>query len=332
MSAVLVSPLGKSPGAVSGVYFGLEQEGIQITQVITIGTRDPGVTSAANDYLRKIFRHEAVEYTPMSVKEDDLRAPKDEVFVLVERIRLALQKANATSLDVYVAVTGGRSGMGALTLMMAQLYGAKEILHLRVDSEIEFGGSVDQLTNLVSVGAMLKSPYLDPTLWGDDAWDLVRLPFLDLQSLLPVTQDFSQVGQWPDFSNPLLSLLLLSNAQKFTDIFSPKMTFGMVEEIFALKTEYDRADPYGREDIIAKLEYLLKETGYTEAEIAENKKIVRSQELPGLPSEELAMQPPSELHALWVWFLSNRGELKDLAAIGGFFLNLAKYSQDYFNF
>ena len=55
MSNVLVSPLGKSPGAVSGVYFALKAEGIKIDTVFTIGTRDREVLEARG-YLQKIFK------------------------------------------------------------------------------------------------------------------------------------------------------------------------------------------------------------------------------------------------------------------------------------
>jgi hypothetical protein len=52
---VLISPVGFSPGAVSGVYFALDKRGIQVNQVITVGTRHDDVRKATGS-MKALFR------------------------------------------------------------------------------------------------------------------------------------------------------------------------------------------------------------------------------------------------------------------------------------
>ena len=94
---VLVSPLGLAPGAVSGVYFALREEGFDIGKVITVGTSDRHVQRAAKRYLTPLLKHEGVDYEPMHILAEELHSNDDEedndqVLSYVAKVGLAWRK------------------------------------------------------------------------------------------------------------------------------------------------------------------------------------------------------------------------------------------------
>ena len=190
---VLISPLGRSPGAVSGVYFGLRERDTPVREVITVGTSDDDVQKAADYWLEPLFRSETgVAYRPRFITSEELQGGEQDVGPFTALMGLHIQQAREAGHVVHVAVTGGRSGMGALGALAAQLYGADHLWHLWVERAIEEGGSVDRLhppkdcTNV----------YLNPTAQGKErkAWELVALPFVDLTPLHGVIRDYLLEG------------------------------------------------------------------------------------------------------------------------------------------
>jgi len=190
---VLISPLGRSPGAVSGVYFGLRKRDTPVGEVITVGTSDDDVQKAADYWLEPLFRSETdVAYRPRFITSEELQGGEQDVGPFTALMGLHIQQAREAGHVVHVAVTGGRSGMGALGALAAQLYGADHLWHLWVERAIEEGGSVDRLhppkdrTNV----------YLNPTAQGKErkAWELVALPFVDMTPLHGVIREYVRNG------------------------------------------------------------------------------------------------------------------------------------------
>jgi len=191
---VLISPLGFSPGAVSGVYFALEQKDIKINQVITVGMAHQGVRDAAATLDALLRRVGGVAYKACYIDAEELRgAVQDASGPFAARVGLYIDRARRAGQTVHVAVTGGRSGMGALAALAAQIYRAHHLYHLWVDEEIERGGA-----DPTRVRPDPENPYVNPTIKGKDAWNLVPLPFVDLSSWIEDAEKYRQSGQVPE--------------------------------------------------------------------------------------------------------------------------------------
>jgi len=192
---VLISPLGFSPGAVSGVYFALKEErDVKIDQIITVGTAHQGVRDAAA-ILDTLFRRVGdVAYKACYVDAEELRGDvRDASGPFAARMGLYISRARQAGQTVHVAVTGGRSGMGALAALAAQIYRADHLYHLWVDEEIERGGSDPR-----RVRPDPQNPYVNPTVEGRDAWSLVPLPFVDLSDWIKDAEKYRKSGQVPE--------------------------------------------------------------------------------------------------------------------------------------
>ncbi len=257
----LVSPLGRAPGAVSGVYFALrERYDIEIGRVITVGTSHPDVLSAANNYLAKLYAHLNVDYDPIHVPAKELRGGKREVAPYVAMIGLALGQAQQAEGQVHVAVTGGRSGMGALAALATNLYGADHLWHLWVHQSIEEGGTVDKLVGLTDPEEMVQSPSLNPTV-EIDKYEAVDLPFLDMRPLHKVLWHYWRTGESPDPTSPLAALFGRAGIQHFTQVFPAGMTFEMADDILELKARYAQAAFSEQARIMTELGALLQWAG-----------------------------------------------------------------------
>jgi hypothetical protein len=178
---VLISPLGFSAGAVSGVYFALDQVGVHIDRVVTVGTLHDRVKDAA-ELLDRLFRRVgSVDYKACYIAAMDLRGREQEASgPFAARMGLYIDGARKSKQTVHVAVTGGRSGMGALAALAAQIYRADHLYHLWVNEKIEREGTVKATPDP-------NNPYVNPTV-EDGLCELVPLPFADLSQLVEVVR------------------------------------------------------------------------------------------------------------------------------------------------
>lgn len=205
MGDVLVSPLGRSPGAVSGVYFALKQIGFEVSRVVTVGTSHDDVKLAANQYLSRLFQHINVEYDPIHIPALDLRGGRKGISPFVGMMGLALKNEQGDDHLVHVAVTGGRSGMGALAALAATVHGADHLWHLWVCRDIEENGLVDTTSQgryplyslLNNPARMAASRLLNPTLKSDE-WEAVELPFMCRPLRDRDLWEWRRTGCWPE--------------------------------------------------------------------------------------------------------------------------------------
>ena len=172
--AALISPLGHAPGAVSGVYYALHHQGIPVERVVAISSRDEKVRKAA-EYVRRALPRE-VEYQSILLPMNDYRDGKRATMVYQRVFAWQVRLAQSQGYAVHVAVTGGRSGMGATAAMVAQFFGAQGLWHLWVRQDIEDSGQVDKIPDSPTP----ENLYLNPLKAGEDAWELVAVPFVDL--------------------------------------------------------------------------------------------------------------------------------------------------------
>lgn len=262
---VLLSPLGLSPGAVSGVYFKLVKDGYNIRKVVTLGTSDPGVLSAANQYLAPLFAFKGVEYEPVHIPDHELRGGNRVIKPYVALWGLMLEAARREKQQVHVAVTAGRSGMGALAALAAGLYGADYLWHFWVRADIETQGSLNQGLLRPSLPArMEQNMLLNPTTpdAGDDACDLVELPFTDLRPLHPLIWQYRWTGALPNAPEVRLDALLgWITTEDFDRIFPAGITFAAAREIEDYRQKYNEAGPGERAQYIGRLLDLLQQRG-----------------------------------------------------------------------
>jgi hypothetical protein len=179
---VLISPLGFAAGAVSGVYFALkEHQNVSVEKVITVGTCHDDVRKAAGILEQLFHRVEDVNYKPCYIDAIDLKGPeRDASGPFAARMGLYIDQARKAGQTVHVAVTGGRSGMGALAALAAQLYRADHLYHLWVDEKIELHG-------IARAEPDLQNKYVNPTI-EPDLCELVALPFANLSKLVEEVQ------------------------------------------------------------------------------------------------------------------------------------------------
>ncbi len=282
MADVLISPLGRSPGAVSGVYFALKtQLGVEIEQVVTIGTSHIDVKSAASNYLTPLFSRVGVKYDPIHILPIDLRGRRD-VIPFVVMTELSIKNALEAGNRVHMAITGGRSGVGALATLAVNLYGADRLWHLWVRQDIEEGGAVDKLYGTTDAAAMVSSPFLNPTV-EDGASTLVELPFLNLGSLHDVLWDLRHAGEGLNLDAPITRLFVNASVEglaiathitemeesahlHLVELWQKLNRHFNREEMrslcFLLNVEYDDLPGEGREDKARELVRYLNRRGH----------------------------------------------------------------------
>jgi len=297
------------------VYFNLKQAGYSIDKVITVGTSDALVLRAADRYLARLFQDPsvAVEYEPIHVPAQDLRDGNRHVKPYVAMLGLALEQAQREAECVHVAVTAGRSGMGALAALATNLYGADFLWHLWVRPDIEENGRVDKLRTLTDPKKMIRNVLLNPTV-EVDASELVQLPFVDLRPLHPVLWEYVRTGALPQEAAPLATLFAHTGVKRLADVFPAGLTFADADAIVALKTEYVQATPDRRLAIMVELGEILHRAGVTTA--TEKEQLLSLVNGAAAPKAlfELAEKSKDRL-GFWDWLKQHKDSLEAFASV-----------------
>ena len=166
---VLLASLGKAPGAVSGLYHALTERGIPIHKVVTISPKSPNVRRCVT-LLQKEFGKRNVEYQPIYIDAQDIRYESD-AFEFKSAFSTALQEHDRPENDVYLGIAGGRTSMGALMAIVAQMSAPHAYLyHLWVPDEIEEDGAITRLFAL--------SPARQQEVLFPKEYELVKVPFV----------------------------------------------------------------------------------------------------------------------------------------------------------
>jgi hypothetical protein len=144
---ILVSPLGLSPGAVSGLYYALQRElEVKVEKVITIGTNDPKLRGCRR-ILEEVFWKEDVDYDAHSIPFADLRWP-GAVRAFCKEVAATLTLAEEGD-EIYLGISAGYGSMGALALLVArQNQEVDEVYHLWIDDELQQRGHIDRFGQL----------------------------------------------------------------------------------------------------------------------------------------------------------------------------------------
>jgi hypothetical protein len=357
---VLISPLGRSPGAVSGLYYALRdrtEEPVEVTEVITVGTSDRWVQAAAR-VLEELFKYERTQghqptYRAEHITATDLRGVERDIGPFVARLGRRIEQARNAGFIVHVGVTGGRSGMGALAALAAQLYGASHLYHLWVDEEIEKKGQMGQ--DLPRMGAHPSNPLLKPRLKRDepdlaaDEYELVGLPFFDLSPLHEVIRRYLTKKEVPDVNSPLYPLFVTHGMGRLRQVFPAPLTIAQADRLlevaaewFRLKKRLDAAEPLRPSDQTAYLtekravekarHQILLEVGriLQDAEITDastSTQVVELVRSGGDWSELLALTEKAKQDgAGWLqWFRKNKDGITTALAVAGTGINAGTF-------
>lgn len=249
---VLISPLGFAAGAVSGVYFALEEQGVVVDEVITVGTCHDDVRNAAG-ILDELFNQvEGVEYRPHYVDALDLRGrERDASGPFAARMGLYIDRARGARQTVHVAVTGGRSGMGALAALAAQLYRANHLYHLWVDVDIELNGIAKAEPNP-------ENKYVNPTV-EPGLCELVTLPFANLSKLVEAVKE--STTELPDQLAKLLAENVPLALDTLTGYAPPGLSLRSARELLSLSEQWrdtEEASEEHRSDVYYRYEVGLR--------------------------------------------------------------------------
>lgn len=300
---VLVSPLGFSPGAVTGLAIALMENNYPISHVITVGTSHDNVHKAAR-YLENLFHElEDLVYEPRYIKGNELRDEEDAAHEFVAHMGLALEAASQNNNIVHVGVTGGRSGMGALAALATNLYGADFLWHMWVTEEIERGGRVTDLEEPLT----LENRYLNPTL-EEGAYELVSLPFIDLRPLHPLIWEYHRTGKAPDTDSPLYRLFVGGQAQRLQDVFPAGLTLKLADELIALIQSYPTQSSDEQARSLVHLGAILTQAGITEPSTEDR---LRKMMQAGLGGDALQriLDGDKDKVGFWQWVKTHQGEL-----------------------
>ncbi len=310
---VLVSPLGFSPGAVSGLAFALIKAYYPISRVITLGTSHPDVRSAAN-YLKNLFdEEEDMEYEPCFISAKELRETDDSTNTFVSKMGLALESARPGENIVHVGVTGGRSGMGALAALATNLYGAEHLWHFWVAEEIERGGRLQDLRPPFT----RDNRYLNPTV-EDGLYELVELPFVDLRPLHDLIWEYHKNGTVP-LDTPLTRLLRQGQFRRLQDVFPAGMTISSADELIALIQQYPDLDRLEQRKADVRLGHILENAGM--ADEATTDRLLRLMEA-GLPGERVLIlaAEAEDRTGFWQWLQEHQDLIKAGSTVTGVML------------
>ncbi len=222
---------------------------------------------------------------------------------------------------VHIAVTGGRSGMGALAALATNLYGADFMWHLWVRQDIEEGGTVDKLTGLDDPEQMRASCFLNPTV-VPDACEVVQLPFLDLRPLHPVLWEFRRTGKLPDaVVNPLATLFNRSDIKGFADVFPAGLTFGAADEIMRLKARYIQARmPGERRSALVELGELLQRYSVVDKDDCQPMIDLVADEASPEKWAKWAARRTRDRIGFWKWLAQNKDQITLVLSTGTFLL------------
>lgn len=220
---VLVSPVGRSPGAVTGVLLALRAEGWPIETLVALNSNDDKVQQTLS-VIADICDHPNV-----NVKLDDV--PVDDFHTTERMVDNPFVKVLERYADhqVHICITAGFGGMSGLAVLATNFYGADHIWHYWVPDEVSNKGHIDKMGS----ADYYELDHINPV--GKVEYKLVALPFLDPRNILPITRQFYESGGkvFPDARSVWTHLATLSTAGAAIEAFE-RIPPRAVEELFTI--------------------------------------------------------------------------------------------------
>lgn len=303
---ILISPLGLSPGAVSGAAFalrrgigqGAERVAYPISRVVTVGTFHPDVMQASR-CLAALFREAGIAYQAEFITQEELKQSDDSVADFVTRLGDVFDRCREG--QRHVAVTGGRSGMGALAALAASLYGASHLWHLWVPTTIEEKGHISRLPQPYTP----ENEYLNPA-----TYELVPLPFVDLT---PLHGDFWRYYHAEELRvaeqvRPLLAQLL-GGKLSLGNLFPGGVSLRDKQQINDWLADYETLPTKAQEERQKEVAAFLQRRGILDRPTQDRLLDVLELRLP-LSALLLIAEEEASNHAFWRYLWERRGRIE----------------------
>lgn len=324
---ILVTPLGLSPGAVSGMALALNaRKDIQpITRVVTVGTTN-SMSAKVEQILKGLLDEKEIVYESHLISRAELDEDKaaTEFMLLVGQVLASLDGQGHT---VHVGVTSGRSGMGALAALATNVYGADYLWHLWVSREIEDKGRWDLLPKPVKLH---NNKYLDPTL-EEGAYQVVALPFLDLRPYHPILRQYylsykraienNQAPDVPKEVSPLLTLLVNSQIERFEELFPADLSFRAAEEIANMAANFNSMTPDEQDVAMTRLGKLLEKYQIINPQTEQRLRRVLRHEGDGEELWQILARDPDK-QGIWEKIKANKDQLSLTLSAKSLFLQI----------
>jgi CRISPR-associated Csx14 family protein len=147
MANILLSAIGRSPGAVTGLYYTLQEQTppVPIDTVILITTAMEPIRDSAKLVLKTLGK-DKVHLLRLRAQNRKVYTPdfdnQDAMLDFVMQVNAVLAHARRAKNRVFLGVSGGRSSMGALLTLSAYVYGAAGVYHLWVEKWFEDHGDI----------------------------------------------------------------------------------------------------------------------------------------------------------------------------------------------
>jgi hypothetical protein len=172
---VLIASLGRSPGAVTGLYHSLTQTGTPIDAVRTVSTSEFQVQRAVK-VVRDDLKNQGLEdYADVCIGPADITDDRDAQEFKSAFAHL-LAEAREAGDEVVIGIAGGRTVMGALLTIVAQMEAPEGsyLYQLSVPDAVEEDGRFPQFSRLPPDRQL---EVLRPMAHFMDQCYLVKVPF-----------------------------------------------------------------------------------------------------------------------------------------------------------
>lgn len=168
----LIASLGRSPGAITGLYFALEIKKIKVDYVWTVSTSDRFV-KRAGQIVREALSREQVIYQDFSIPAPEIESEVD-VLAFKQTFSQLLIDARLRGDAVAIGVTGGRTVMGALLTQVAQMEAPANsaFYQLSVPDDLEEDGRYPYFESQTKERQI---DILNPTRLGENKWRIVEI-------------------------------------------------------------------------------------------------------------------------------------------------------------
>ena len=171
----LIAPLGRAPGAVTGLYHALKQSGVPIDYVRTISTSERQVTRAVKVVKEELTRQGMTDYQDAAIGAEEFAREQD-VIEFKAAVSQQLAEARLRGDAVAISITGGRTVMGALLTLVSQMEAPAEsvLYQFSVPDSIEEDGRMPSFDNQREER---KQQILRPKEFFPNQCHLIAVPF-----------------------------------------------------------------------------------------------------------------------------------------------------------
>lgn len=178
---VLIASLGRSPGAVTGLYHILTQTGTPIDAVRTVSTSEFQVQRAVKVVRDDLGDQGLEDYADVCIGPADITNDRDAQELKSAFAHLFAEATQAGD-EVAIGIAGGRTVMGALLTIVATMEAPEEshLYQLSVPDAIEEDGRFPQFSRLPPDR---QREVLRPMAYFMDQCYLVKIPFARIGEL-----------------------------------------------------------------------------------------------------------------------------------------------------